>query len=111
MNVIIQKTIRTLGITGCYKGFRQISYAIELAIVQRERLEAVVKEIYMETASYFGCSWSTVERNIRTVVAHAWQVNPDMICKMAGYPLEHVPESSEFIEIISEYIIRSGQLR
>ena len=51
----------------------------------------------------------TVERNLRTVVSRAWQVNPDLLCRMAGYPLTAAPTASEFIEIIASYIIRSRQ--
>ena len=67
------------------------------------------KEIYMETAEHFECNWTAVERNIRTAVSRAWSVNPDLLCQMAGYPLEYEPTSSQFIEIISSYIIRSHQ--
>ena len=61
----------------------------------------------METAEHFECNWTAVERNIRTAVSRAWSVNPDLLCQMAGYPLESEPTSSQFIEIISSYIIRS----
>lgn len=103
----IQNILRPFGITRCYKGFPHTVYAIYLAITEGERLEAVTKEIYMETASHFGCKWTAVERNIRTAVSRAWQVNPDLLCQMAGYPLTAAPTASEFIEIISSYIIRS----
>jgi len=105
----IQATIRSLGITGRYKGYRYIVHALELTVARNDRLEAVVKEIYMETADHFGCSWITVERNIRTVVSHAWQVNPGLLREMAGYPLNYNPEPSEFIEIVAMYIINSNQ--
>jgi len=103
----IQNVLRSLGITRCYKGFKHTVYAIQLAVAENERLEAVTKEIYMETAIHFGCKWTAVERNIRTAVSRAWQVNPGLLCRMAGYPLPAPPTASEFIEIISSYIIRS----
>lgn len=106
---IIQKTLRPFGITRCYKGLQHAIYAINLAVNDESRMEAVTKEIYMETASHFGCKWTAVERNIRTVVAKAWQVNPELMCQMAGYPMNCTPKASEFIEIISSYIIRSSQ--
>lgn len=103
----IQNTLRPFGITRCYKGFKYTVYAIHLVIENEDRLDAVTKEIYMETASYFGCKWTAVERNIRTAVSKAWRVNPDLLCRMAGYPLSDTPTASAFIEIISSYIIRS----
>ena len=105
----VQDILRSFVITRCYKGFKHTEYAICLAIQDESRLEAITKEIYMETAAHFECNWTAVERNIRTAVSRAWSVNPDLLCQMAGYPLESEPTSSQFIEIISSYIIRSHQ--
>lgn len=105
----IQDILRSFGITRCYKGFNHTAYAIYLAVQDDTRLEAITKEIYMETAAHFGCKWTAVERNIRTVVSRAWSVNPSLLCQLAGYPLETEPIASEFIEIIATYIIRSHQ--
>ena len=102
--------LRPFGITKCYKGFDHVCYSIRLAVVQETRLEAIVKEIYMETASHFSCTWFSVERNIRTVVARAWMINPDLLTEMAGYPLSSQPTVSEFIEIVSSYILRSSPI-
>ena len=106
---LIQDTLRPFGITRCYKGFKHTAYAIYLAVQDESCLEAVTKEIYMETASHFNCEWTSVERNIRTAVARAWRVNRSLLSKMAGYPLDTEPTASEFIEIIASYILRSSQ--
>ena len=103
----IQEILRSFGITPRYKGYKHITYAIYLAVTENDRLEAVTKEIYMETAAHFGCSWTAVERNIRTSVARAWKINPRLLSQMAGYPLAVSPTASEFIEIVSSYLIRS----
>lgn len=103
----IQETLRLLGITRCYKGSKHIEFAVTLVVSEEDRLEAVTKEIYMETASHFHCKWGAVERNIRTAVARAWEVNPKLLRKMAGYPLARTPTASEFIEIIASYMMRS----
>ena len=105
--ITIKNTLRPFGITRCYKGFPYTVYAIYLAIQDESRLEAITKEIYMKTASHFGCTWTSVERNIQTVVSHAWRANPALLRKMAGYALELEPTASQFIEIISTYMIRS----
>lgn len=103
----IQDILRSLGITGNYKGFHHACYSIHLATDDDFRLEAVTKEIYMETAAHFGCKWTAVERNIRTVVTRAWQINPSFLRHMAGYHLDGPPTASEFIEIVSSYILHS----
>lgn len=105
---IVQNTLRLFGITRCYKGFKHTAYAICLAVRDESCLEAVTKEIYMETASHFNCEWTAVERNIRTAVARAWKVNRPLLLEMAGYPLTCSPTASEFIEIVASYIIRSS---
>lgn len=97
----ILETLRPFGITRCYKGFPLTVYAIHLAVMEEDRLEEITEKIYRETADHFGCKW--------TVVSRAWQVNPDLLCRMAGYPLTAAPTASEFIEIIASYIIRSRQ--
>ena len=108
---LIQEILRPFGITRCYKGYHHVCYSIQLAVADDLRLLAVIKEIYMETAVHFDCSWTAVERNIRTVVAHAWKTNPALLIQMAGYPLDGAPTASEFIEIVSNYIVRMSQLQ
>ncbi len=105
----IQEILRLLGITRCYKGFKHIEFAVVLAVSEEDRLEAVTKEIYMETASHFNCKWTAIERNIRTAAARAWKINRPLLCKMAGYPLTCTPTASEFIEIIASYLLRTSQ--
>ena len=102
----IQNILRHLGVTRCYKGFDHAAYAIRLAVADDLRLSAVTKQIYMETAGCFNCKWTAVERNIRTVTSRAWQVNRELLCHMAGYPLKATPTASEFIEIIASYVLR-----
>ena len=105
----IRETLRLFGITSRYKGYKHVAYAVHLAVIENERLESVTQEIYVDTAKHFGCKWTAVERNIRTAVARAWKVNPQLLCQMAGYPLAVSPTASEFIEILSSYLIRSRQ--
>ncbi len=104
---VIQETLRSLGVTRTYRGFRHVEKAIGLALENENRLEAVTKEIYQEVAEEFDCKWSAVERNIRTVVQRVWSVNKEGLIQIAGYPLENAPTASEFIEIITNYIQRS----
>ena len=104
--LIIQEVLRQFGITHRYKGLEHVAFAIELAVANSTRLEAVIKEIYMQTAAHYGCRWTAVERNIRTVSTRAWQVNPQALSKLAGYPLSTAPTASEFIEIFANFFSR-----
>ena len=107
----ILETLRPFGITRCYKGFPLTVYAIHLAVMEEDRLEEITEKIYRETADHFGCKWTAVERNLRTVVSRAWQVNPDLLCRMAGYPLTAAPTASEFFQICPQQVDLVGVLR
>lgn len=73
MKLILQSTLRSLGITEKYAGFSLAVTAISLCFERPSRLRSVTKEVYWETAELHGCNRSDVERNIRTVIHHAWK--------------------------------------
>ena len=79
----IQDTLRSFGITRCYKGFQYAAYAIQLAV-------------------------AAVERSIRTVVDRAWKIDSRLLREIAGYNLDRIPTASEFIEIMATHILRSS---
>lgn len=52
----VHDTLHTLGITHTYRGYRHVEKAILLALEDEDRLESVVKEIYMVVAKECGCN-------------------------------------------------------
>ncbi len=109
MTMIIKETLRPFGVTRCYHGYPQFVIAVSLALENEDRLEAVVKTIYTEVAKrYNSNSWRNVERNFRTLAKRAWQVNPALMQRMAGYPLSGPPEAAQFIEMVVAHIQRSA---
>lgn len=100
----IQNTMRSLGITRCYTGYKQLHYAINLSVSNRTS-KLTLRHLYTETAAYYGCKWTSVERNIRTLAARAWRINPALLSEMSGYPLTSAPSASELIELISAYVL------
>ena len=104
--IIVQDILEELGINRAYKGYKHTAYALELVLEDEDRLSAVTKEVYQETARHFHCHWTAVERDIRTVIQRAWQINPTLLQKMAKHPLTNVPKTREFLEIIMKYIQR-----
>lgn len=103
----IKNLLNTLGITCKYYAYRPLIIAIELAIENDERLEAVVKEIYIKISEQFNCNWRSIERNMRTAINHAWITNPDMLIHMSGRSLNQAPTNSDFLAIVSNYIQRN----
>ena len=100
----IQNVLRRFGITRCYKGLPHTSYAIFLAVQDENCLTAITRKIYLASAKHFHCKQAAIERNIRTAVSRAWQINPELLRAVAGYPLDAAPTASEFIEIMATYV-------
>ncbi len=100
----IERYLRHLGIARHLKGFSRFAYAIYLVIQNESRLEAVVKEVYMPVAEFFGCSWTAVERSVRTVCAYVWSDRCDRIIEETSVKFQHCPIPSELLDVVSMYI-------
>lgn len=103
----IQTILRKLGICSTYRGYKAAVIALTLALEDEDRLSSITREIYSETARRLGSTPSAVEKNLRTVVKRAWDVNPTDLERIAGYRLEAMPSVSEFLDILFNYIQRS----
>lgn len=104
MNTAEEQTIvalmHSLGITENYVGFAQLLYAVRLAREKPERLASVTKELYPDVAKAFHTSWRCVERNIRTVIELAWNLNASRISALAEFPLLKRPRPAQFISLL-----------
>lgn len=107
MRQTIKNLLHLLGITSKYSAYRPLIIAIDLAVENDERLESIVKEIYMTIAEEFSCNWRNIERNMRTAIKHAWITNPDLLIRMSGRNLDQAPTNADFLAIISNYIQRN----
>ena len=99
----VYQLLHSMGITMDYKGFRQTIVAVQLALEDEKRLNHVTKEIYWKVADETGCSPSSVEKDIRTVILRAWENNPVLLQKLAGRPLSSVPTVSRFLSDLTVY--------
>ena len=113
MKLILQSTLRSLGITEKYAGFSLAVTAISLCFERPSRLRSsrprrcrgtFTKEVYWETAELHGCNRSDVERNIRTVIHHAWKVNRPGLQALSEYPLLAPPSVSDFLQIMVSHL-------
>ena len=100
----MEELLQELGITRRYKGRAYVIFALEL-LEQDETRQ--MKDIYLRTARRFHRTISAVERNLRTVVKRAWQVNPQLVRRLAGRPLLEAPTVSEFLDILYNSLQRS----
>ncbi len=100
----IERNLRRLGIARHYKGFSRFAYAVYLVIQDESRLEAVVKEVYIPVAEFFGCSWTAVERSLRSVCACVWGEQCNKIYEETGIKFKRHPIPSELLDIVSMYV-------
>ena len=100
--------LRRLGVTANYKGYSYAAYALALCAEQPESLLMVTKSVYPAVAKRYGTTWKAVERNLRTVVAAAWERNPALLGEMADGPLADKPRCAQFLAISAREMRRSG---
>ena len=100
----VYSVLRQLGITANYTGFFHASYSVLLAMENPQRLLLVTKWLYPEVAKRYHTTAGAVDRNIRTVVLRAWQLNQETLEQIAGYSLAKKPTSAQFISILSTYL-------
>ena len=93
----MEKILYSLGITRCYEGFRLLMFAVDFA---SDSNKIVLKEVYAAAALRFGCSWDSVERNIRTAIKCAWRTNPELLRQIAGRKLSAPPTAAKFIDML-----------
>lgn len=92
-----------LGITPNYKAYNQIISAISLALQDTGVLLFMTKRLYPDVAQKHGTNWRAVERNIRHASERAWQCNPVLLSRLAGYSLTGPPTSSQLIAILARW--------
>ena len=98
----IDYVIRTLGVGATYRGYRYLSYGIELCLADEEYLLAISKQLYPEIARKYKATVGSVERDIRTVIRVCWENGYD---QLQSYSLR--PTAGEFFDILVAYLSRS----
>ena len=92
--------LHKLGITANQRGYFYTAYAVVLIEKQPERLLLVTKWLYPDIAKQYKTTWQCVERNIRTVIAMAWERHPEMFSNLAGYTLDRRPSVGHFLGLL-----------
>ena len=84
MDKKVEQMLYSIGLTPNYKGYQQLTQALQIAVEEPEALEAVTKWLYPAVARKCGTNWKTVERNIRTMIGIAWQTAPEQLERLSG---------------------------
>lgn len=98
--------LRKLGIGRQYLGYNITIKAVRMVLFDEDRLLCIKQGVFMPLSEQEKCDWRTLERNIRTIIHRAWTVNQDYLNELAGYPLQHEPTVTEFVEMLSAHIQR-----
>lgn len=106
----IQQTVRYLGITRNYRGYRPLILAIELSLEDEDRMLNIMNCIYKPIGDELHCDYRTVERNIRTVINRVWNENEVQLKRLAGDYLKNKPTVSEFIDIIANHVRKTCRI-
>lgn len=105
----VHQELRRLCIGGNLRGFYYLAYAVELTAQDPLRVQLITKNLYPDIARRYGASPGGVERAIRTAISVCWdRGGKGALNQMACYHLIQRPSSSEFIDILSDYIRRTG---
>ena len=101
-----KELLRYLGCNATYRGYHQTALACELVCKDEYLLLRVTLELYPKVAEICGCNVDNVERNIRTIIQHAWDQYPDRLAEIARCELKYPPTVSEFLDYLVVYIQR-----
>lgn len=108
--ITVEQILNNLNITSNYKGYKIIVTAVEIALCDEEALDNVVDKIYHRVAEINNISFVSIERNIRTAIAHSWAVVPFKFNKVLDYKCDKPPHASLFIRLMTEKIKEENNL-
>ncbi len=80
--------------------------AVRMVLRDNNCLLCVKQGIFLPMSEQQHCDWRTIERNIRTVIHRAWHINRAYLAELAGYPMRHEPTVTEFVEMLSDHVLR-----
>ncbi len=100
--------LEMLGINRAYYGYWLIKDIVDTSVEDEEVLQDM-KSFYEALAMKYNRSPTAIERNIRTAINRAWKLDKNKVRKMARYELKSAPCNSEFIDILTSYLLRQQQ--
>lgn len=102
----INDLLRPMGITRNMSAYGILQQCLELICEQEDRLQAVEKDIYTPIADRKQCDPKAIQSTIRRAAQTAWTTNPELLQKLAGYPLNGTPSAVQFLEMLYNAMVR-----
>lgn len=106
----INDVLRYVGITRNMNAYIILSQALTLIAEDEDRLRAVEKEIYTPIADKKLYESKAVQSTIRRASKVAWDLCPDCVQELAGYPLNGRPSAVTMLELLSNGVARYDDL-
>ena len=106
----INDVLRYVGITRNMNAYIILSQALTLIAEDEDRLRAVEKEIYTPIADKKLYEPKAVQSTIRRASKVAWDLCPDRVQKLAGYPLNGRPSAVTMLELLYNGVARYDDL-
>lgn len=92
------------GIYRCQEGYDCILAAMELVEEDETLPKRLIGGLYPAAAARCGNTRTSVERNIRTSIAKAWDANPGYFSKIAHRSITQPPTAGDFLCMLHEYL-------
>ncbi len=109
----VTKIIHKVGVPAHIKGYQYLRRAIIKAIIDKDIINSVTKELYPQVAKDFSTTSPRVERAIRHAIEVAWnRGDEETIQSIFGYTIQSnkgKPTNSEFIAMISDKLRLQNQ--
>ena len=102
----IHELLLSLGIGTRFAGYSVATEVILMVLADEKVLQCLKRRAMVHIAERTGRDIESLYQNLRTVSTRAWQTAPERLCKIAGYPLQKAPGVSEFIDILTTYLVR-----
>ena len=106
----INDVLRYVGIARNMNAYIILSQALTLIAEDEDRLRAVEKEIYTPIADKKLYEPKAVQSTIRRASKVAWDLCPDRVQELAGYPLNGRPSAVTMLELLYNGVARYDDL-
>lgn len=107
----IQDVLLQIGVPANLAGFAYITSAVQLVLADSNRLQNIVKGLYVSVATIYNTTPQRVERGIRHAISRAW-IQGDMeyihfLFKNSVNPMKGTPTNTQFIARLYYYFVNS----
>lgn len=105
---VIQTVLNQFGVKHSINGYLYLVSAVKRCLMDRKKLNNVVKGLYTEVAEEYETTTMRVERAIRHAIESSWERgNMNVINNVFGYTVlaaKGKPTNTEFIALLTDFI-------